>query len=913
MPNMSSNFWIGCLQLLHWVFLQPFTLRRYTAYLVPGLSEDFTLWEARNHILTANKLRRFLLQSLALMVIFSSVIVLIFLFIAVFLGWPVNWTAAMGGLIACILVGLSLGTGVSVAAGIGTGIGAGIGNSFFGGILLALVLGLGNIVQEDVIAGLQMGVLLGISGGTGLVIAFILLGKKAGESTIIVAGSVIGGSVAGMGFGLSGRVGLIFAVVIGIGLGIFVISIAERNLSLKVTIPVTIGIAAGIYAGVASGIYLGLNNVIEGGVIISPHVLIPAGIFIGVATTMALGVPKRAEKDAAASFIIAFTLTIGTCIALALVGGIHSLEIGIISALEGGVPYISAFILFTFHLTYYPFELVWQILMIYQANRNPKEALRYLRLSPVYWDDHIWLPLPFLDNLLLLATRSNQDEALSEIAFVAQSFRQQWAASNALAAFTAEKLASYKMVDQIIKIEDEVFWLPDDLTTLGKDIAEVMPRFLSISRDVDVAVKSDSIYNRRLGLREALERLENLEKSLNFQGSHVHERWYPVIESWQKILLAKLDASNTLSQDETINIVNPYVVGNPLRLNRKGLFKGRLELRDNVAKALLERGRQTLVLHGPRRMGKTSFLLQLPALLSGKSIPVFLDLQRPAYLMDDASFLFSVARSITRDARPYRLIIPSPNREDFQAAPFFAFDDWLDEQALPAMADFHLLIMFDEFEKLGEAVTNEQISRKLLDEMRHTIQHREEISLLFAGVQTLEQLGPDWSSYFINVQPLRISYLNPIEAKDLICNPDPDISFNLSYTDDAVSKILEETRCHPYLLQLVCFAIVELSNKHKILEINSDDVEKAITTALKQGRPYFQNIWDEATGGSMGQKWLKQAAQVGEVIPSDVESQEDQRAITKLVQNSILTQVDEKYMVEVPLIKRWVLEDASII
>lgn len=896
MPTMHPNFWIGCLQLIHWVFLKPFVLRRYTAYLVSGLVEDFTLWEARQHILTNRKLRRLLLQAVADMTVLPITITSILLFFANIFGWQVNWSGAFIGIVACAAFGFfGAFLGAGAGQGTATGVAAGIGMNLGGGLLFAFGLGLGNVsLSQDVIATLKGGALMGIPGGMSIVVA-VLLSRGRAELPLPVLGILSGSAIAGMGFGFSGTSSLFVGITVALIIGLVSTYVVERHVTLRTALLVIVGIVAGVCAGVIVGALINF----KGGPF-NTIINIMGGAALGICLATMLIVPKG-DYNILPGIIVSAAVSLGGLIAVIQMAGIES-------ALEAWGGYVISFVLFYFHLPYYPLELLWQLLMYYRADKHPEQSLTYTRLSPVYWDDYIWLPMPMLDRLLLTNMRNDQERGLAEINFVAQSFRQRWAASNALIEFTAEKLAHCKDIDKILELENNISWLPEDLTILGQDIAEAIPRFLSISRDVKVAVQSGSLYGRRLGLREALERLENLDRSLKLQGSQTYQRWYPAVESWQKVLLTELDTSKNPGSNEEIVVINPYVVGNPLRLNRKDLFKGRLDLRDAVAKALLERGRQTLFLHGPRRMGKTSFLLQLPALLSGKTIPVFMDLQRPAFLTDDAAFLFNVARSISRDARPYRLIIPSPNRYDFQLAPFAAFDDWLEEKALPALGEFNLLITLDEFEKLGLAISSEQLSLKLLDEIRHTIQHQEKISLLFAGVQTLEQLGPEWTSYFINVLPLRISYLNPSEAEDLIRNPDHEIEFNLNYTDDAVSKIIQETHCHPYLLQLVCFSIVELANTQKTTNVNYNLVESAISTALKQGTLYFQNIWDE-TAGPIGQRWLERIAQYEQPVNFDL-SEKDQEVIDKLIQHSVLAEINGDFAFEVPLFKRWIIEYA---
>jgi hypothetical protein len=133
---------------------------------------------------------------------------------------------------------------------------------------------------------------------------------------------------------------------------------------------------------------------------------------------------------------------------------------------------------------------------------------------------------------------------------------------------------------------------------------------------------------------------------------------------------------------------------------------------------------------------------------------VFVDLQRPAATASDGAFFFSLSSAIARDAQPYHLILPPPERARFEGSPFEAFEGWL-EQALPKLQDYHVLLAFDEFEKVNQAFKAGKLSLSVLDQIRYLIQHQAKLALLFAGVQTLDELGPDWSSYFINVRARR--------------------------------------------------------------------------------------------------------------------------------------------------------------
>lgn len=307
-------------------------------------------------------------------------------------------------------------------------------------------------------------------------------------------------------------------------------------------------------------------------------------------------------------------------------------------------------------------------------------------------------------------------------------------------------------------------------------------------------------------------------------------------------------------------------------------------------------------------MGKTSFLLQLPALLPGDVIPAFIDLQRPALTANAGAFFYAIAQAVQRDAQPYRLQLPVPERAAFQSGPFEAFDAWL-EAALPLLQPFTVLLVFDEFENAGRALGDGRLPPAAFDQLRHLIQHCPQMALLFAGVQTLDELGPQWSSYFTNVRPLSMGYLEPAEAEELVRRPDAEIEFPLEYGQEAVQRLLAHTGGHPYLVQLVCSCVVELCNQRQTLLADLPLVEAAETLALERGEPYFRNVWDEMAGPD-GQGFLRQAAGAAAPVPLGASTPEERRTLERLVRLKVLAALPAGYAVELPLIRRWVNERA---
>jgi hypothetical protein len=407
--------------------------------------------------------------------------------------------------------------------------------------------------------------------------------------------------------------------------------------------------------------------------------------------------------------------------------------------------------------------------------------------------------------------------------------------------------------------------------------------------------------------------LHNQLPTFRLSGQAI-KRWQPVLDKWQQVIQLKLEQQRILSFPE---IINPFQWGNPLTIQRDYLFKGRTALAEQLRRLVVDRSRPTIVLHGSRRCGKSSFLLNLRKMLPSNLLPVYLDIQSAAITTNESAFCQGLVRAIHSDSRSQGVELPDvPHWRDFQVRPYITLEDWL-EQALPKLGNRRLLLNFDEFEKIGSAIKEGRISLNLFDELRHLIQHYDQLGFLFSGVQTLDELGPNWSSYFISVMPIEMLYLQPHEAEDLLTNPDPE--FTLRYGKGIIEEILTLTRCHPYLLQLIGSALVTQANLIHTQLVTSNLLHAAIPESLTLGEPYFTNVWTEFTGTSpaevkMGQNLLLALAQGHQpTIGVDNETSVGVQALAlrRLLRYHVIEQTAQGYYrFEIPLLERWVRERA---
>jgi len=364
------------------------------------------------------------------------------------------------------------------------------------------------------------------------------------------------------------------------------------------------------------------------------------------------------------------------------------------------------------------------------------------------------------------------------------------------------------------------------------------------------------------------------------------------------------------TSDEKID--NPYITGVPLTKYNQELFVGRDGVIARLELLLQNPRSPPILLYGQRRMGKTSLLNFLSALLPDHYVPLFVDFQGPVSLATDhCRFFYSLSRAMIRKAHETReLTLPPLSREDLEADPFSVFDEWLDDIEA-CVAGRTVLLTFDEFEALEGRFNQGNLNRQaILGFFRHIIQHRLQFKIIIAGVHRLEAF-PDWANYLINTETVQLSYLQESEARQLIENP---VKKALRYTPDATQRILALTRCHPALVQLLCKEIVLFKNgqaAHKRRWVQQDEVEAIIANSLKSGRNYFSHISNrspaeqallhflarQGEGAVLTQKKLADACQVESI----------EETLSRLVQSGFIELTPLGYRFQVELIRRWFL------
>ncbi|MEH2282001.1 MAG: AAA family ATPase [Nostoc sp.] len=549
----------------------------------------------------------------------------------------------------------------------------------------------------------------------------------------------------------------------------------------------------------------------------------------------------------------------------------------------------------------YPFVTLWNILL-YLLDKQRKDNKTILRWHSAFWDELQVIPLYGLDKHLLLILKRNPVEGKAAINYLTTS-RQRWAAQAVQIELDARSLQGCADVEAIRKAHRSLV-----TSELDSEVSPLLRIFSRISEDVDAVLNQASPYNQRLLLKDVADKLNLQLQNFARSSDKYTVRFYPIIKSWREIVTNYIDELAKITELRQ-EIDSPYITGNPITLEQE-IFTGRDDIGLRIEQLLRDRRRPPLLLYGQRRMGKTSLLNNIGKLLPSNIIPMFVDLQgAPSSASDHAGFLYNLAREMEKSAKKQGVTLPSLAREVLKSDPFTYFYEWLDkvEQALEQNT---ALLALDEFEVLDNAIAKGRFDEQdVLGMLRHLIQHRPRFKILLAGSHTIAEYQR-WASYLINVQVVHISYLKEAEARQLIERPVKD--FTLRYEPNAVERVLQLTRCHPFLVQLLCAEIIVLKNEQdpSIRRLATlADVEAAILEALQSGGFFFADIQNNQVDAT-GQAILRFIAAQGEgaIVSRQTLLQQFPHAditFNLLLQRELIEEVDDGYSFQVELIRRW--------
>jgi hypothetical protein len=226
-------------------------------------------------------------------------------------------------------------------------------------------------------------------------------------------------------------------------------------------------------------------------------------------------------------------------------------------------------------------------------------------------------------------------------------------------------------------------------------------------------------------------------------------------------------------------------------------------------------------------------------------IPVLLDLQGMGLEGMDG-FLWELARKIVLALRGMAGIkkLDRPKRLEFEDNPRHQFEDVFLPPVLKTLSSHHLLLMFDETDRLTEKVEDGQLPYDVFDYLRSLVQQIDQINFIFSLGRRIELSGKG-SSQLLNLAVHRkVSFLDQDYAEDLITRP---VAQHYTYTQAGIDRIFKLTAGQPYYTQLLCHNLFTRWTREKPEQLDVPDVEAVIPDVLEQGTSNFEFVWEDST------------------------------------------------------------------
>jgi tetratricopeptide (TPR) repeat protein len=267
---------------------------------------------------------------------------------------------------------------------------------------------------------------------------------------------------------------------------------------------------------------------------------------------------------------------------------------------------------------------------------------------------------------------------------------------------------------------------------------------------------------------------------------------------------------------------NPYIAGAPVLDD--DMFYGREKL---TARMLSTLHRNSLMITGERRIGKTTFLHHLKRVLAEdeggewRFFPVFVDLQG----VPERAFFHAImgevvdALELSPDTRAGLRFKPEPEGYD---ARDFAHDLQQVIAELKTRTDrkVRLALLIDEVDVLNEY--SDSVNQRLRGIFMKSFS--ENLVAVMSGVGIRRRWKSEVSPWYNFFDEIELTPFSRDEAEALVREPVAGI---FRWRPDAVERVLELSRLRPYLVQKLCVHSVNRMLEDGRSTIRRDDVEAA--------------------------------------------------------------------------------------
>jgi ABC-type branched-subunit amino acid transport system substrate-binding protein/Tfp pilus assembly protein PilF len=342
---------------------------------------------------------------------------------------------------------------------------------------------------------------------------------------------------------------------------------------------------------------------------------------------------------------------------------------------------------------------------------------------------------------------------------------------------------------------------------------------------------------------------------------------------------------------------NPYIIGRPIHEPER--FFGRESLFSFIEDNLIQ-GVQVILLHGQRRIGKSSVLQQIPNFVrQDEFVFVKFDLQDKSQ-SSLSNILHNLARSIVEQLHFQEGTVIPPTEDELESNLNLFFNSFL-VRVYQKKANKKLVLLLDEFDVVSQMNTEVDIINLNIVEhgsffpyLKKVLSNHPENFFIIPVVGRYLNDLPNILTLFKDAPFEEIGLLDKIGTNNLISKPAENI---LIYPPKVVDKILQLSAGHPYFTQVICSAIFEQARQEERWTVQSDDVENILGNAIEKSEAALQSFWDVLT---ISERVIVSAIAKATKIGADLQ----ENTPTKLTPEELLTflkkngVVQTEYLVE---------------
>jgi tetratricopeptide (TPR) repeat protein/Cdc6-like AAA superfamily ATPase len=277
---------------------------------------------------------------------------------------------------------------------------------------------------------------------------------------------------------------------------------------------------------------------------------------------------------------------------------------------------------------------------------------------------------------------------------------------------------------------------------------------------------------------------------------------------------------------------NPYIAGAPVLDDH--MFYGREKL---TARLLSMLHRNSLMITGERRIGKTTFLHHLMRVLEEdegsewRFFPVFVDLQGVPEQAFFHAIITEVADTLSLSPKTRAALRLTPEPEGYDARDFsHDLQQVLAELRSRSDRRVKLALLIDEVDVLNEY--SESVNQRLRGIFMKSFS--ENLVAVMSGVAIKRRWKSEVSPWYNFFDEVELPPFTREEAEALVREPVKGI---FRFDPAAVERILELSRLRPYLVQKYCVHALNRMLEEGRTSVRVDDVEAARASVGVDGEP----------------------------------------------------------------------------